>query len=119
MATFESFTLATGATTTGGLGSADVGDYIDAVALEINVTVAGTTGTYQLEGSMDGSNWFAVTTIPNDTETAALTQTYTTTGRRLLFLKNDLGKFYRFYRVNATTLTGQTYSATLWAMDQR
>lgn len=123
MATFESFTLATGATVTGGLpaAGADVGDYIDCVAVDINVTVAGTTGTYQLEGSMDGSNWFAVDVSDSQdlsSAATALSKTYTTTGHRILFAKLDAGKFWRYFRINATTLTGQTYSATLWAMDR-
>lgn len=119
----NSYPLATGIAATGGLPASgwDAGADAEAVAVDINVTVAGTTGTYQLEGSMDGANWFAVdTTDSQDISTAAsaLTRTYTTTGHRILFAKLDTGKFWRLWRINATTLTGQTYSATLFTLDK-
>lgn len=118
-----SYTLATGVTTTGPQPAAgvDVGSDYEGVALSVNVTVAGTTATYQLEGSLDGTNWFAVdTTDSQDISSAAsaLNRTYTTTGVRVLFAKLDTGKFWRLWRINATTVTGQTYSASLYSLDR-
>lgn len=97
------------------------GTDIDEIAMEINVTVAGTTGTYALEGSMDGTNWFGIETQDSadiSTSASALTAVYTSTGRRMRFAKTDMGKFWRYYRVNPSVVTGQTFSATLWCADQ-
>lgn len=120
-----SYTLATGVTTTGGqpVNGVDVGSDVDEIALEINVTTAGTTATYQLEGSMDGTNWYPVDTSDStdiSTTASAATRVYTSTGRRMLFARitGIIGPgFFRLYRVNATTVTGQTYSATLFTKD--
>lgn len=123
MPNVASYTLATGVTATGGLPAAgfDLGADYEWVALDVNVTVAGTTGTYQLEGSLDGTNWFPVDVADSQdlsSAATALNKTYTTTGHRILFAKIDTGKFWRLWRVNATTLTGQTYSASLYSMDR-
>ena len=90
----------------------------DELAWEINITVAGTTGTYALEGSLDGSSWYTVTSVPSDTEVAAQTFVYTTTGRKLHFMKTDLGKFYRYYRINPSVVTGQTFDSRIYVLDQ-
>jgi hypothetical protein len=116
MANYTAYTLASGVATTGATTSFEAPVDVDTVSVEVNVTTAGTTGTYQIEGSMDGTNWYAVTHIPDATDTAAQSATYTTTGRRMHFVKNDLGKWWRLYRLNATTITGQTYSATAYAL---
>jgi len=96
----------------------EAGGDFDEIAWEINITVAGTTGTYALEGSLDGTNWFTVTSVAFDAETAAQTFVYTTTGRKLHFAKTDLGKFYRYYRINPSVVTGQTFDSRVFSLDQ-
>jgi hypothetical protein len=111
--------LATGISATGPQGSWEPPDFVDTVGVEVNVTTAGTTGTYQVEGSMDGANWYAVDTFDSQdlsSAPSALTRTYTTTGRRMLFVVQSTGKWYRLFRINATTLTGQTYNATAFGL---
>jgi hypothetical protein len=110
--------LATAQATATPTGSVQVNPDTDLVAVEINVTTAGTTATYQLEGSFDNTNWYSVTHVPSDTNTSAQTQTYTTTGRRILFLQMDLGKMFPYFRLNPTTVTGQVFSANLYWIDR-
>lgn len=116
MANYETRVLATGVTTPTSSISYEAPVDVDTVAVEVNVTVAGTTGTYQIEGSMDGTNWFAVTHVPDGSDTAAQTAVYTSTGRRMHFVRNDLGKWWRFYRLTSTVITGQTYSAAIYSL---
>lgn len=123
MPNISSYSLATAVAATGGNPAAgiDAGADYESVAVDVNVTTAGTTGTYQLEGSVDGVTWFAIDVADSQdlsSAATALSKTYTTTGHRLLFAKLDTGKFWRLWRINATTLTGQVYSANLYTLDR-
>ena len=96
------------------------GGDVDEVAFEINVTAVGGTPTMtvQVEGSLDGTNFVVCRHVPNDSETVASAQTYTTTGRRYLFVTNHLGQFYRVFRLNVTANTNVTFDATAFANDE-
>lgn len=112
--------LHNGATTATPSAGVEVSADVDHVVAEINVTVAGTTASYQVEGSMDNTNWVPVVSLPNDSETAAVSQTYTTTGRRFLAVSFGVGvsRFFRYFRINPTVVTGQTFSTNLYVVDQ-
>ncbi len=121
MAGTRSYALhAVGTTTNANSPSVNIEQDVEAVALEVNVEAVGATptATFELQGSMDGNNWYTVRHVPSDSEVAASTAIYTTVGRRLHFLKTDLGQVYRFFRAVSSANTNVTFSSTLHVIDQ-
>ena len=108
-----------GSTGNGSSSAVEISPDSEKVALEVIVSAVGATptATFALEGSMDGSNFVAVRTVPSDSETAASSQAYTSVGRRMLFAKLDLGAFYRFYRSTVSANTNVTYQTNLHVLD--
>ena len=98
----------------------DAGSDAEYVCLEVVIEAIGATPTVTiaLEGSMDGTNFVACRHVPHDSETSAASQTYTTTGRRYLFLKSDLGAFFRFFRAVSSANTNVTFSTNLFTLDR-
>lgn len=111
---------AVGSTGNSASTGAEIGSDTEKVALEVNVEAVGLTPTVTvaLEGSLDGVNWVACRVVPHDSETVASSGVYTTVGRRFLFLKTDLGHFYRFFRAVSSANTNVTFSTTIWAEDK-
>jgi hypothetical protein len=86
-----------------------------ATAIQIVVEVAGTTCTYTLQGSLDGTNWYNLAYLTDATDTVAVAAvTYTTTGARVLFLSQPLSRRYKYYRVVSSANTGQTFRVEVY-----
>jgi hypothetical protein len=84
----------------------------DRTAVQINVTTAGTTATYTLQGSMDGTNWFNLSYVTDASSVEATAAvTFTTAGSRIFFVSKFgvPSRFWRFVRVVVSANTGQAY----------
>jgi len=81
------------------------------MGIQIVTTVGATpTATFALEGSMDGTSWFAVPytdpATPDTSSISTIVITTATTTRR--FIRG--GFPYRFFRVNVTSNTNVTFT---------
>lgn len=89
-------------------------DANETVAFEFEVTAVGATPTvtWLIEGSMNGSNWYAVNYVTDATDTAAVTGlTSTAVGKKIIFLSNPVARRYKYYRVTTSANTNVTYRA--------
>ncbi len=93
---------------------------IESVALEVFAEAVGATptATFELQGSFDGTNWYTVRHVPSDSEVAGSQFVVTAVGRKLVFLKNDLGQTYRQYRAVSSANTNVTFSTYLYVIDR-
>lgn len=101
------------------LGALDGGtpfDQLVAVQFEVSAVGATPTVTFQIEGTLDGVNWFAVARYSESSDTVDATPvTVTAVGRTIKFFdirKRPLLKL----RVNVTANTNVTFNAKAWAL---
>lgn len=109
----------TGAGTALTLGTLDGGSPFDQlVALQFEVEAVGATPTltFQIEGTLDGTNWFSVARYSESSDTVdAAAVTVTATGRTIKFVdlrKRPLLKL----RVNVSANTNVTFNAKAWTL---
>lgn len=116
---FAAGSTGTGAGTALELGELDGGspfDQIVAVQFEVSAVGATPTATFQIEGTLDGVNWFAVARYSESSETVDVAAvTVTAVGRTIKYIdirKRPLLKL----RVNVTANTNVTFNAKAWAL---
>ena len=86
------------------------------IELVFNVESVGATPTvtFGIQGSLDGTNWDPVLSIPAGSDTAALTQAATAVGQTMLAVERS-ERFFSQYRLVTTSNTNVTYNAAFYA----
>lgn len=109
----------TGAGTALDLGALDGGSPHDQlIALQFEVEAVGITptATFQIEGTLDGTNWFAVARYSESSDTVDATAvTVTAVGRTIKFIDIRKRPLLQL-RVNVTANTNVTFNAKTWAL---
>lgn len=95
------------ATAKSGAGTYPVAHVEDAKKIAVVVTSVGTSVTLTVEASHDGTNWFAVEYVVNDSATAAVkTAAAVTVGGTALFVDGLDKRFFPYIRANVSASTG-------------
>lgn len=116
---FAAGSTGVGAGTELALGELDGGspfDQIVAVQFEVSAVGATPTATFQIEGTLDGVNWFAVARYSESSDTVdAAAVTVTAVGRTIKYIDIRKRPLLRL-RVNVTANTNVTFNAKAWAL---
>lgn len=100
------------------LGTLDGGSPFDqVVAVQVEVTAVGATPTmtFQLEGTLDGTNWFAVARYSESSDTVDVTAVTVTAVSRTVKYVDTIKRPLLKLRVNVTANTNVTFNAKAWA----
>jgi hypothetical protein len=92
----------------------DRGGSVGPALLKIT-TVAGTTCTYAIEGSADGTNWLAVPYADSATPATLSVATFNITSSTTVYKHLLAGYPWRFVRVTFSANTGITNTLDIWA----
>lgn len=84
------------------------------VIFSLDVAGATPTITFKVQASLDGVNYFDIITVPNDSDTTAVSYTKTAVGLTAMF---TITRFAGFVRLVTSANTNVTYSAASWVLD--
>lgn len=84
-----------------------------AIEFEVEAVGATPTVTYTVQGSLDGTNWFDLQYVTEDSAVAAAKTAIVTTAvsKKFVYLDGLDKRFFRHVAVNVTANTNVTYSA--------
>ncbi len=111
---------ATGTTGNNDHAACRVEEGVSAIAWLLTVEVVGATPTVtaKLQGSMDGTNWFDLLSIPADNDTGALTVVASAVGASARYLAQAQVRFAKYVRLSTSANTNVTYKADLYTSDR-
>jgi hypothetical protein len=120
LAAFKSYALASSATGNNTHAAVEVGAINGQVAAEFIPEVVGTTVTWKVQGSHDGTNFYDLLYVTDASDTGGTAGiANTTSGNKTIFLSNVGSRTYRFFRLVTSSNTGATYSAKLHMYSSR